>query len=777
MTTETLQSDSPALISWQREPRLLAFMPMLYVAWADGVLTEEELAELREKVQGFDWMGDDAQDSLKTWLNPATPPSASQLQDMLRQIRRAAESMDHAERFSLAELGLRLAAQEADEAAAAQARRAALELEEALGVVSAEAAAEIVAPTPLGDDLATPAASFDVEAMGAILDRSSTQTRQKIRAILTGPGFETHQPGAMDKEAYREQVLKWCQALADEGIGALGYPGVLEAASDDLDAFIVAFETIASFDLSLVVKFGVQFGLFGGSVYFLGTDEQRAEHLPGVASLALPGCFAMTEIGHGSNVRGLETEIRYDPDTGGFDVHSPGHSAGKDYIGNAAAHGRMATVFGQLIVGEEEHGVHAILVPIRDESGQPMPGVTIADCGHKMGLNGVDNGRLWFDHVHVPRANLLSRYGGVNDSGQYESPITSPNKRFFTMLGTLVGGRISVGLGALTASKVGLTIATRYGAVRRQFGPSGKPEVAILDYRAHQRRLMPRIAEAYALDFGLKALAQVYLHADEQGRREVEGLAAALKAKSTWFTTATLQECRECCGGKGYISANRFTDLKNDTDVFATFEGDNAVLLQLVARSRLTAFQRQFSDARVFSVFKYIARQASTALTELNPITTRQTDAAHLRDPEFHLAALRYREESLVSSLARRLKGRIDRGMDAFDAFNECQDHVLSLGKAYADRVTLEPFVAGIQACEDPSLAAALKTLCDLFALHTIEQDMGWFMENGYIEPAKARAIRAEVNTLCQEVRDQAVHYVNAFNIPERCVSSPIAPR
>ena len=92
-------------------------------------------------------------------------------------------------------------------------------------------------------------------------------------------------------------------------------------------------------------------------------------------------------------------------------------------------------VFAQLVVIGEVQGVLALLVPIRDANGATMPGVRIEDCGPKLGLNGVDNGRIWFDHVRVPRENLLNRYADVTSEGEYVSPIESPSKRFFTTIG------------------------------------------------------------------------------------------------------------------------------------------------------------------------------------------------------------------------------------------------------------------------------------------------------------------------------------------------------
>jgi alkylation response protein AidB-like acyl-CoA dehydrogenase len=190
------------------------------------------------------------------------------------------------------------------------------------------------------------------------------------------------------------------------------------------------------------------------------------------ASCGCPGCFALTELGHGSDARNIRTTAVYDPATQRFTIATPDDDARKEYIGNAAEHGRLAVVFAQLEVEGAQHGVHAFLVPIRDEHGDPMPGVRIGDCGAKIGLNGVDNGRLWFDQVQVPWEALLDRYGQVSIDGVYTSPLSSPNERFFTMVSTLVKGRISVGLVGVSTARSALTIAIRYAERRHQFAPS-----------------------------------------------------------------------------------------------------------------------------------------------------------------------------------------------------------------------------------------------------------------------------------------------------------------
>lgn len=750
---------------------LLPFLPMIYVAWANGTLGPQELQSLQSSIREHTGLDDETRALLAVWLDPHSPPSAHQLQILLSTIRKSAAQLPESTRLDLADLGYAMAEQV--DSASPSVKRALVELQEALGAIGSEASREMLIESPPPPTDREPEPTFDPKALQALLEGKYRAERQRIRSILSHPRFR-HEYG-LPRAAFRERVLNWCRELAHEGVSGIAYPREY-GGEDNLGGFLAIAEELASFDVSLMIKFGVHVGLFGGSVFNLGTERHHREILPKVISLELPGCFAMTETGHGSNVRDIETTATYDKTRGEFIIHTPTPSARKDYIGNAALHARMATVFAQLIIDDTSYGVHAFLVPIRDLQNNALPGIHLEDDGEKIGLNGVDNGRIRFDHIRIPRENLLDRFAQVSPEGHYTSPINSASKRFFTMLGTLVMGRISIAGAATAVSRLGLTIAIRYGAKRRQFGAAGEPETVLLDYQAHQRSLMPLLANAFALTFASAHLAEKMVeHDPDADTRDLESLAAGLKAWASWNNIETLQTCREACGGQGYLSENRFGALKADTDVFATFEGANPVLMQLVAKGLLTEFRHQFSSMKFFGIVKYLTGKAAIAIAEQNPITTRNTDPAHLRDPEFQQAAFRYREDSLLVSVARRLKKKIDAGWDSFHAFNDCQDHLLKLANAHVERIILEQFVARVASLKDDSLKAALKEVCDLFALSRLEADRGWFLEAGYLEAAKSKAIRRENLALCKKVRANALALVEAFGIPDKCLDAPIA--
>ncbi|MEP0368403.1 MAG: acyl-CoA dehydrogenase [Cyclobacteriaceae bacterium] len=760
---------------FKENPALYSFVPVFYMVWADAILTPSEIHKIRDLVDSQTWLTDQERGFLLSNLDPKNPPSPNELKSWLAEIKSSAMDMKGHMKITLADIGVNLAqrhAQNQDEAISEATRSHLKGLEEALGVISYESVYHFRSAehkTSTGSQ--TTQQTFDIEKLADLLDGTNKEILNKVKTILSDEEFNYLETDNL--EEYREQVLTWCRHLAEQGFGAMAYPKEY-GGEGSMEKYFAIMEGLSYHDLSTVIKFGVQFGLWGMSVYLLGTEKHHKKYIKSIGSLELPGCFAMTETGHGSNVKGIETTATYDHSNQTFVINTPHEGAGKEYIGNAALHGRMATVFAKLIIDGVDYGVNAFVVPLRDESGKHWPGVTIKDCGRKMGLNGVDNGRIWFDHVKIGKGEMLDRYAAVDENGHFQSPITSDNRRFFTMLGTLVGGRIGIPRSGLSAAKSGLAIAIKYGDQRKQFGPENGEEVPILNYRTHQRRLMPLLANAYASHFALQYLTDRFLKRTEDDMQEIEALAAGLKAWCTWNTTVTLQECREALGGKGFLSENRIDRLKNDTDIYTTFEGDNTVLMQLVAKSRLSEFKKEFADINFFGMLSYLASQAKTSISEMNPVTVRNTDREHLLNFEFMLDAFKYREKSILTAAARRFKHHLDQGMDSFDAFNQTQYHMVGIGFAYVERVILEGFVSQIEQTEDTACRAVLTKLCQLFALSQIEKNKGWYLEQGYMEGAKTKAIRRVVNELCHEVRQEAVPLVDAFRIPDKCLGAPI---
>ena len=624
-----------------------------------------------------------------------------------------------------------------------------------------------------------------VDHLRNALDGRFRDVKNEMRKKLAEEVFRPHY--TPNTVIARAKVAEQMQLMANAGAAEDSFRKE-HGGTGNVGAAVTMIEMLAMSDLSLMVKAGVQWGLFGGAVENLGTERHHEKYVPKIIDLELRGCFAMTETGHGSDVQALETTATYDPETEEFVIDSPTPTARKDYIGGAAETATIAAVFARLITQQDgepvDHGVHCLLVPIRDDDGNDLPGVTTSDCHYKGGLPGVDNGRIVFDHVRVPRVNLLNKYGDVETDGTYTSPIDNPNRRFFTMIGTLIRGRVTVGGSAAAAAKVALDIATRYALQRKQFSaPDDDGEVLIMDYLVRQRRLFPLIARSYALQFAQNELVskchdlQTADSPDAEEQRELEARAAGLKAANTWHASHTIQEAREACGGAGYMAENRLIALRADTDVFTTFEGDNHVLTQLVAKELLTAYA---DDIRSMSPVEWV-RFAANAVgdrvmkrTAAEAIMQRIVDARQDSEEEGSLFnrgtqvnMFEEREQYLLSSVARRLQGK-SKEMSAFDAFNAVQDHVLHAAQAHIDRVVLEAFVAGIEACADPEARELLGIVCDLYALSVIEGDKAWYVEHRYLSTERAKAVTRGINDRCRALRPYAETLVDGFGIPEQ---------
>jgi acyl-CoA oxidase len=137
---------------------------------------------------------------------------------------------------------------------------------------------------------------------------------------------------------------------------------------------------------------------------------------------------------------GIETTAHFDEKTDEFIINTPNELAQKAWIGGTADDAKITVVFAQTYIKGKNQGIHIFLVRLRDDQHKLMKGVRIKDHGAKMGMNGVDNGRIWFEKYRVPREALLDKYCSVTKEGVYSSPIKSPTVRFATMICTWTCG-------------------------------------------------------------------------------------------------------------------------------------------------------------------------------------------------------------------------------------------------------------------------------------------------------------------------------------------------
>lgn len=744
---------------------ILQYIPFFYVIWSDDLLSASEVNIIQNNLEKDSSLSHSDQSTLLSWLNKEVPPTNREQKKWKQLITNSEVKLIESHTYPLATFSQNLVCHYKSECPFNEQLK---HIEVNLGIQPNhyQHLFEVEVIHEKNSDF------YSSSEIDRIFKGDNALQIDAFRVFLSHSNFNWKIRN--DKESFRKKVLEQLLFLAEKGFGAIAYPERY-GGTGDMPTYAAIFENLMYVDGSLTIKFGVQFGLFGGSIQKLGTKKHHDLYLKDTGFAKLLGCFAMTETGHGSNVRGIKTTATYDPETDKIVIHTPGKNDNKEYIGNAL-HATMASVFAQLIVNGKNEGVHAILVPVRNEKHELLEGITIEDNGYKLGLNGVDNGKIWFHQVAVPRENLLNKYGDIKEDGSYHSSIENPNKRFFTMLGTLVGGRICVAKGALSGAKMALAIAVRYALERRQFNDGIKvQEDLIMDYPSHQLRLTPKIADAYVYHITLDKMMKVYSDNSITDKRQIETQVAGLKAIITWFANDAIQECREACGGKGYLLENRIADLKGDVDIFTTFEGDNTVLLQLAAKGVLSDFQSEFNSAGFTAVLKLLGNQINDKIVTINPVYANKIDSDHLYNPKFHKHAFDYRTRRLTYSLAMRIRNYIKKGVPSYQAFLKVQSHLLTLGKAYSHELAYQTFTNFVETMPNDKNRHLFQKLGTLYALNQIRNDASWYLEQGYLGSTKSKAIRQRVERLCTELRPHLAVLVAGFGIPEHCITAPIA--
>ncbi|XVE49994.1 hypothetical protein DITRI_Ditri01bG0126600 [Diplodiscus trichospermus] len=616
--------------------------------------------------------------------------------------------------------------------------------------------------------------AFDIKEMRKLIDGHHVEERDWLFGLIRQSKlFNPRVRGGrvfispdynQSMEQQREMTWKCILYLLERGV----FKGWLTEKGEEPEMRRFAyFEVLGIFDHSIAIKLGVHFFLWGGAIQFFGTKHHHDKWLRDTENYLIKGCFAMTELGHGSNVRGIETVTTYDSNTGEFVINTPCESAQKYWIGGAAKHATHTIVFSQLNINGNSQGVHAFIAQIRDADGNICPNIRIADCGHKIGLNGVDNGRIWFDNVRVPRENLLNSVADVSPDGKYLSSIEDPDQRFAAFLAPLTAGRVNIAVSAVYQSKVGLAIAVRYALTRRAFSlKPNEPEVLLLDYPSHQRRLLPLVAKTYAMSFAANYLKMLYVKRTPQSNKIIHVVSSSFKATFTWNNMQILQECREACGGQGLKTENRIGHLKGEYDVQSTFEGDNNILMQQVSKALLAEYMAAQKRNKAFK---------GLGLEHMNipcPVIPSQLTSASLRCNRFQMDALCLRERDLLNRLVADMSQCQARGESKEHALSMSYQLAEDLGRAFSDRAIFETFVEAEATLAAGSLKDVLGMLRSSYALTCLE-DVS-FLRYGYLSIDNAATVRREITKICSELRPHALALVSSFGIPDAFLS-PIA--
>ena len=409
------------------------------------------------------------------------------------------------------------------------------------------------------------------------------------------PSFRMHDVHDLTRAQIRERIMT-------------RLPSVIKWSKQDApEIFRMRNDLLAAIDPGFQTRIGVHFGLFCKTIELQGTPPQVKYWTDkGMLTFGVIGCFAMTELGHGSNVSALETTAIFDSTTDEFIINSPTPTSMKWWIGGAAESATHSVVFANLIIGDRSYGVKPFVTPLRDPATfKCYPGVSIGDIGAKMGRNGIDNGWIQFTNYRIPRSYMLMRFTKVDRQGKVTEP---PFPQL--VYGALVFARTSIIRESVETSRKALTIALRYSCVRRQFGPDDGLEQPIIELQTHKQRLIPLLAMCYAMHFAGQKVTSSYYALMEQiktdlqgglrGLKDFHGITAGLKAHCTWRASEIIDQCRQACGGQGYSSYNGLASLFVDFVVQCTWEGDNTVLMLQTGNYLVNSFLKSQVESSSF---------------------------------------------------------------------------------------------------------------------------------------------------------------------------------
>ncbi|KAF9950383.1 acyl-coenzyme A oxidase [Mortierella alpina] len=518
-------------------------------------------------------------------------------------------------------------------------------------------------------------------------------------------------------------------------------------------------------------------------IHAQGTEEQAKYWGPLAEKHQIIGCYAQTELGHGSNLSELETTATLNRDTDEWSIHSTTFTASKWWIGGLGAIATHALIQARLIIDGKDYGAHGFIVPIRSlKDHRPFPGVKVGDIGPKAygGFSKIDNGFVRFENYRIPRENMLMRFAKVTKDGQYIKP---PHSKL--AYGSMVLLRSQMIRGAALTLARATTIATRYTTARRQFKvPTSRKdeknpalETQVINYPMVQSRLFPWIASAYAMFAAGSMMQTMYenmlselMEGDVSSLAEVHAISSGLKSTCSTIAATGTEDCRKIMGGHGYSYFSGISHVWSTYVPSNTYEGDNFLLTQQSARYLLKQLKlATTAPEKVTSYSKYVIRTIDQDAFQAERCAVR--DVSDWLRPQVQLAAFEHRAGRLVADLGL---AALQEGVAWSDLNLECW----RLCHAHSQYVLTKSTIDSVAAAREQGLSsesiAVLERLSSLYALHTIHASLGEFLEDFFISPSQCQSLRQQIKYLQESLADDAVGLVDAFDFSDHYLNSAL---